>query len=282
MNLKRKTIAKEFVVEGKGLHNGRYNFLILKPKFNETGISFINTDNGEKINFNTESVMGVERGTVIGNDKFKVSTVEHLMSAFLAFDIDDVDIEIKGDEIPAFDGSSKFFADMIEKVGTVEKKEDADFFSVDTALEMESGGSYYKIEKHETFNIECVYENPHPLAGRQVISIDINRENYIREIAPARTFGFDYEIEWLKKNNLALGGSLSNAVVLTKDSVMNKEGLRFKDEFVRHKLLDLLGDLRICGFRFKNVKITALRPSHKANYDFSKLLVARRCYGKAE
>lgn len=282
MKNKRKTISKEFIIKGKGLHGGKDSFLILKPNFNPTGVVFINTDNGEKIILSPSAVCALERGTVIGEGGFKVSTVEHLLSALFAFDVDDVEIEIKGNEVPAMDGSAKFFGEMLDRILLIEKEEEADYFNLETPIEMESGGSYYKMEKSDCFKIECVYENNHPLIKRQVLELEINKENYLREIAPARTFGFDYEIEYLKKNNLALGGSLDNAVVLTKDSVMNKEGLRFKDEFVRHKILDLLGDLKVGGLRFKDIKITAVRPSHKANYDLVKLITARSVYGKTK
>lgn len=276
MKNKRKTISKEFVVKGKGLHSGKDSFLILKPNFNPTGVVFINTDNGEEIILSPSTVCALERGTVIGKGNFKISTVEHLMSALLVFEIDDVEIEIKGNEVPAMDGSAKFFGEMLYRISIIEKEEEADYFNLETPIEMESGGSYYKMEKSDCFKIECVYENNHPLIKRQVLELEINKENYLREIAPARTFGFDYEIEYLRKNGLALGGSLDNAIVLTKDSILNKTPLRFKDEFVRHKILDLIGDLKILNMRIDKTKIIADKPSHKANYEFIKLLLARR------
>lgn len=280
MKVKRRTIKKEFVLEGKGLHRGRDNFLILKPNTEDKGIIFLNPDRASKIVADIDSVSSLERGTVLKSGDLEISTVEHLLSAAFAFDIDDLIIEIKGDEIPAMDGSSKFFAQMFEKAGFIEKDDDADCFKADGDIIFENGNSFYRIEKADSFYIECVFENSHPLIGKQSLNIEINEENYVKEIAPAKTFGFEYEMDYLRKNNLALGANLSNAIVLTKDAMLNPSVLSFKDEFVRHKILDLLGDLKIAGLRIRKTKITALRPSHKNNYDLAKLIYTRSKYGE--
>ncbi|MEF3280645.1 MAG: UDP-3-O-acyl-N-acetylglucosamine deacetylase [Elusimicrobiota bacterium] len=283
MKAKRRTIKNEFIIEGKGIHKGLNNLLIVRPRIEGKGIIFINTNTGEFVEASIGNVSNLERGTSVSNGKFSVSTIEHLLSAFMAFDIDDVEIEITGDEIPILDGSAKTFSDMIFKSGVVDKNEDVDEFYGFENFIFVNGESFYKVEKSDSFKIECLYEHDHPMVGRQLIEFDINIDNYVKEIAPARTFGFDWEIEYLKSRNLALGGSLENAIVLSKDSMLNTKPLRFKDEFVRHKMLDLLGDLKLLGMRFFNIKITAYRPSHKANYEFCKLIMARRdFYGKAQ
>ncbi|MBP7796895.1 MAG: UDP-3-O-[3-hydroxymyristoyl] N-acetylglucosamine deacetylase [Elusimicrobiales bacterium] len=278
MKVKRKTISEEFTLEGIGLHKGKRNFLRLTPSFSSNGIRFINALTGEKIILNTESVRGVNRGTTLSNGNFEVNTVEHLLSALMAFSIDDLDIYIEGDEIPAFDGSSIAFSENLLKVCEIEKDDTVEVFEAMEELVFRSEDTYYKVEKSNCFEIECMFENDHPLIKKQMLRIEINRDNYIKEISPARTFGFDYEVEFLRKNNLALGGSLDNSIVLSSDSVLNREPLRFGDEFVRHKILDLLGDLKVLGLRFTNTKITALRPSHRLNYELVKLISARRSF----
>jgi len=273
--MKRKTINSEFIIEGIGLHSGKNNFVVVKPNFDENGIIFVNSDSGEKINLDVENISSTNRATVVSNGNFCVSTVEHLLSCFMAFDVDDAIIEIKGDEIPILDGSSEGFAQLLLKVGCVEKNSDVDVFETDEEFIYVCGESFYKVERDNNFVIDCTYEHEYTQSQRFVF--EVNEKNYIKEIAPARTFGFDYEIEYLKKNNLILGGSLDNAIVITKNGVINGP-LRFKDEFVRHKILDLLGDLKISGLRFANLKITTRRPSHRANIGLVKTILARRSF----
>jgi len=273
--MKRRTLNFEFLIEGIGLHKGKDNFVIVKPNIESKGIIFVNPDNGAKIELSVTNVSSTNRGTVISNGDFSVSTIEHLMSCFTAFEIDDAIIEIRGDEIPILDGSSIMIAELISKVGFVEKNIEADFFDLKDDFIYVCGESFYKVEKSEKFIIDCTYE--HEYTGKQRFVFEVNEKNYIKEIAPARTFGFDYEIEYLRKNNLIRGGSLENAVVVTKNGVLNGS-LRFNDEFVRHKILDLLGDLKLSNLRFRNIKITAKRPSHKGNIGLVKTILARRSF----
>lgn len=279
--MKRKTIASEFIIEGIGLHRGNKNFLVVKP-YHGRGIVFKNPDNGKSVLASLENVISLIRGTVIGCDGFEVSTVEHLLSCFMAFNIDDAEIEIKGDEIPAFDGSNKVLCEVIKKIGTIEKNEDVDFIEIDESFCYLSGESFYKVEKSDDFIIDVTFENTNPVVGFQRLEFKLTQEAYISEIAPARTFAFEYEIDYLKKNGLAKGGSLENAVVIGENSVLNPEGLRFKDEFVRHKILDLLGDLKLLGSRIRNMKITAKRPSHKGNISLAKLIKIRSKYEQSK
>lgn len=270
--MKRKTIKQAFEVSGKGLHKGKNSKLVFKPT-NGSGIRFINLKFSKPIEASIENVHSTLRGTNLTNGKDIVYTVEHILSALSAFSIDDVDIEIEGDEPPALDGSAKIYADLIKKSQIQENEgEEIPVFNFSQEINFQDKESIYKISKSNKFEIECLYENPHPLIGKQKLLIEINPETYEREIAPARTFGFEKEIEYLKKNNLALGGSLENAIVLTENGIMNKEPLRYPDEFVRHKILDLLGDLKLSNLKFENIKITALKPSHNANINFVKFI----------
>lgn len=275
MKVKRKTLAKECVFEGTGLHTGRKSFIHLIPQHQSKGIRFINPDSGNVVEVNLDNVDSLLRNTSVTNGTMSVKTIEHLMSALFAFEIDDIDIEIKGEEIPIYDGSSKVFADMLLKTGTVEKDDEIEVFTYLEDLVYVNGESFYKIEKSDKFVIECVYEHKHPLVQKQSYTFEFSVDNYIKEIAPAKTFGFMNEIEYLKKNNLALGGNLENAIVLDDEKIINPEMMSFKDEFVRHKINDLLGDLKLLGMRIDGLKIKAFRPSHRTNFEFVKLLKTR-------
>lgn len=275
--MKRKTLASEFIIEGTGLHRGNHNILVVKP-YSGKGIVFKNPDNGKFVSALIENVISLNRGTVLGCDEFSISTVEHLLSCFMAFDIDDAEIEIRGDEVPAFDGSVLSLCDVIKRVGVVEKDEDADIIEIDEPFSYLTSDSFYRVERSEGFIIDCTFENPHPIIGIQRFEFSFSQDTYISDIAPSRTFAFEHEIEFLRQNGLAKGGSLDNAIVIGKDKILNEGGLRFPDEFVRHKILDLLGDLKLLGSRFKNIKITAKRPSHKANISLAKLIKVRSIY----
>ncbi len=275
--MKRRTIASEFVVEGIGLHRGKKNILIVKP-YSGKGIIFSDSVSGKKIVADLSSVVSFNRCTVIGCDGFEVSTIEHLLSCFFAFNIDDVEIEISGDEVPAFDGSSLPLCNIIKKIKIIEKEEDADVITIDEPFLYISGDSFYRIEKDNGFKVDCSFENSNPLVGLQNFIWSFDTDSYISDIAPARTFAFEQDLEYLKKNNLALGGSLENAVVIGRERILNEGGLRFKDEFVRHKILDLLGDLKLIGMRLDGIKITAKRPCHKSNISLARIIKARSIY----
>jgi len=271
--MKRKTIKNSFIIEGIGLHKGEKSRLIFRPQFNSNGIIFLNPFFLKPIKASVDNVHSTIRGTNLSNGKDIIYTVEHILSALLAFEIDDIDIEIYGNEPPALDGSAKIYADFFKKNGIIEKENtQSEYYKFEKELEFSENGSYYKICKSDKFEIECLFENPHPLIGKQKITFEIKPEIYKREIAPARTFGFEEEIEYLRKNKLALGGSLENAIVLSKTGILNKEPLRFNNEFVRHKILDILGDLKLLEKRFINIKIIAIKPSHENNVTFVKFL----------
>lgn len=277
---KRKTISKEIIIKGKGLHKGGHNTIILKPSYDSSGIKFINTDKKSTMPLSIDFVSSLERGTTISDGKFTVHTIEHLLSVLMAFEISDLYIEISGDEIPVLDGSAKKFVDVIKKVEIIEKKSEMEEYVANESFIYISGESFYKIEPSDSFKIECLYENQHPLINKQNLEIEVNVNNYIDQISAAKTFCFDYEVEQLRKNGLAIGGDLNNAIILSKDSIINPGIMSFKDEFVRHKILDLLGDLKILNINFSKTKITAKRPSHKSNYELIKLINTRRLYGR--
>ncbi|NLI09579.1 MAG: UDP-3-O-[3-hydroxymyristoyl] N-acetylglucosamine deacetylase [Elusimicrobia bacterium] len=267
----RKTIAKKFSLEGIGLHKGERSFLTVFPLIEPCGIRFLYE--GEIIEADIKNLTSTVRGTNLGTGGNIVYTVEHLLSAFFALGIDDAEIKTEGCEPPAMDGSALPFAKLILNCAIKEKNQNSKpSFSVSKKISFSHKDSFYEIAPSQDFELEVIYENSHPMIGKQRFLAKINPDTYIAEIAPARTFGFKHEIEYLRKNNLALGGTLDNAVVLDEKGILNPSGLRFKDEFVRHKALDLLGDLSLTGFKFEKVKISANRPSHEANAYFAKFL----------
>jgi len=176
-----------------------------------------------------------------------LSTVEHLLSALRGLGVDNVFIEVDNLEIPILDGSAEVFAEMIEQARIVEQPLARRALLVRTKVSFEQGNRRISVEPADVYEIDCLIDFPHPMIGRQRFSIQLNDGAFGREIAAARTFGFTEEIEELRRANLIRGGSLDNAIVLTPDGMLNQTGLRFKDEFVRHKILDIVGDLALLG-----------------------------------
>ena len=187
--------------------------------------------------------------------------------------IDDLDIEISGEEPPAADGSALPFASALLKAGLREKPgQERAYLNITEKIGMAKGDIRYSAGPARGVSFKLIYDYPHALVGRQVLELTLTPEEYLAGVAPARTFGFSHEIEALKAAGLALGGSLENAIVIGEKEIMAKDGLRFPDEFARHKLLDLIGDLALAGLPLRDVHIEAERPGHAANVNFAKLL----------
>ena len=243
------------------------------PAPEATGLRFIGPAFKEPLPARLEKVSGTVRGTNISDGKNTIYTVEHLLSAAAGLGIDDLDIEIGGEEPPAADGSALPFATALLKAGLLEKPgQEREYLSLGGKLEMARGDIRYSAAPGRGVTFELTYDYPHPLVGRQVIEFYLTPEEYLVRVAPARTFGFSHEIEALKAAGLALGGSIENAIVIGEKEIMAKGGLRFADEFARHKLMDLIGDLALAGRPLKDIHIEAERPGHAANVNFAKLL----------
>jgi UDP-3-O-acyl N-acetylglucosamine deacetylase len=221
-------------------------------------------------------VLSVIRGTTVGNEQMRVHTIEHMLSAVYALGIDNLLIELNANEPPVADGSSRVFFDALKEAGLVEQNADRKVLAPKERLEYRSGETEITLEPADVLKLTTVLIYKHPLISEQEISVTIEPDRYRNEIATARTFCFDYEVEALKKQGLARGGSLDNAVVIGLDRIHNKEKkLRFPDEFARHKALDLLGDLFLLGIRLQG-HVKAVRPGHGHNINFVKLL-AEKC-----
>ncbi len=277
MSTRQRTIAKETDYKGIGLHTGNLCHVVFKPAPKNSGVILVRTDlpGAPRVQALYTHVLSVIRGTTVGNSAMRVHTIEHMLSAVYALGIDNLEIELNANEPPVADGSSRVFFDALKEAGLVEQEADRKVLAPHERLEYRSGETEITFEPADELKLTTVLLYNHPLIQEQEISVTIEPERYRNEIASARTFCFDYEVEALKKQGLARGGSLDNAVVIGLDRVHNKEkSLRFPDEFARHKALDLLGDLFLLGVRLQG-HVKAVRPGHGHNINFVKLLAEK-------
>ena len=246
--MNQTTLANSIEVSGVGLHTGADVELTLRPAPANTGYVFVRKDLDDfEIPASVEYVGHCSYATTLVRRGVVLSTCEHLLSALRGADIDNCFIELDNIEVPILDGSSENFFDLIRRAGTVEQDAPRRYLKVLERVELEQGDRRMSIEPSDRFEIECVIDFKHPFINRQSYTFVADNGSYGREIASARTFGFTTEIEMLRKANLARGGSLDNAIVLTPDGMLNETPLRFDDEFVRHKILDIIGDVALVG-----------------------------------
>lgn len=271
--MNQTTLAKPINISGVGLHTGVDVNLTLKSAPENTGYVFVRTDlDNFEIPASVEYISHCAYATTLMRRGVMLSTCEHLLSALRGSGLDNCFIEMDNIEIPILDGSSEDFIDSIEKAGIVEQSAPRRIFRVLEKVEVEQGDRRMSIEPASRYEIECVIDFPHPFINRQSFAFICNNGSYSKEIASARTFGFTREIDMLRKANLALGGSLDNAIVLTSDGMLNQTPLRFDDEFVRHKILDIIGDFALLGMPIQ-AKITAEKSGHSVHASLmSKLL----------
>ena len=247
----QQTIRKSFSLNGIGLHSGKKVKIIVEPAKVNNGIKFIRTDlkKDNIVPALWSNVSSTNLCTTISNENgVSVSTIEHLMSALSGMHIDNALIEIDGPEVPIMDGSSKVFVELIEKVKLIEQNSQRKILKVIKEIKVENNESYAKIIPHKEFSVDFEIEFDSHLINKQSCHLQLINGNYKSDISKARTFGFEEDVNYLRSNGFALGGNLDNAVVVGKDKILNKEGLRYKDEFVRHKILDSIGDLYLAGY----------------------------------
>ena len=278
--MKRKTIKNQVEINGIGLHKGKQIKMILKPVSKKTGIVFERVDVQDKnnvIKVNYKNLFDLERGTNIQNENgVKLHTIEHFMSALSVCGITDVFVEIEGNEMPILDGSSIQFVEKIKSAGVLELEEEIEplIITEPVIFSDEKNGKYVLALPYDGFKISYTIDFNHTFLKSEYFEFEVNLENYEKEIASCRTFAFDYEIDFLKKNNLALGGSLDNAIVIGKDGPLNPEGLRFENEFVRHKILDIIGDLYVLGTPIK-AHIIAIKAGHFVNAKLTEMIAKK-------
>ena len=280
--MKRKTIKNSVEILGIGLHKGEEIKLTLKPSENndERGIIFKRIDVSDKnnvIKVDYRNLFDLERGTNIRNeDDVKVHTIEHFLSSLSITGVTDILVEISGNELPILDGSSAGFVEKLLEAGIVELNEEIEpvIITEPVIFSDEKAGKYVMALPYDGFKISYTIDFNHSFLKSQYYELEVNLENYMENIAKCRTFAFDYEIDFLKKNNLALGGSLENAVVVGAEGPLNPEGLRYPDEFVRHKILDIIGDLYVLGTPIK-AHIIAIKAGHYVNSRLTEMIAKK-------
>jgi UDP-3-O-[3-hydroxymyristoyl] N-acetylglucosamine deacetylase len=245
---KQTTIGADFGASGTGLHYNSPVTVKVKPAPAYTGYVFRRVDlNDFEIPASPEHVAHVSYATTLMKSGVMIATVEHLLSALMGCGVDNAIIEIDSVEAPILDGSGGPWAELIERVGVVELQAPRAYLRALKRVEVREKDRVMSIEPADEFLVTCLIDFNHPMIGEQRREISIRPQNYSKEIAHARTFGFVEEIEALRRSGLARGGSLENAIALTRDGMLNPEPLRFEDEFVRHKILDIIGDLALAG-----------------------------------
>jgi UDP-3-O-[3-hydroxymyristoyl] N-acetylglucosamine deacetylase/3-hydroxyacyl-[acyl-carrier-protein] dehydratase len=265
MATKQRTIRKERAIQGKSLHTGEEVTLTIKPASPNTGFLFRRTDlyGKPEIKPAAENISDLVRSTTITNGNAKVHTIEHVLSALVGCGIDNAEIELNASEPPIMDGSSRPFVNLIMEAEPMDQEEERQFIEITEPVSVTSGNRSIIALPHDGFRVTCTSADDRGI-HTQHLSIDIDPESYVAQIAPARTFTIYEEIEELLKIGKIQGGSLDSAIVIKGDKVLSKEPLRFEDEFVRHKILDIVGDFSLLGKRLK-AHIIAVRPGHSLN-----------------
>jgi len=262
----QKTIKTDFFLEGVGLHSGKNVRVHFVPREDNQGIIFQRVDKRAlPILTNIGAISDANFATIIGTNGTSISTTEHLLAALVGLGIDNILIEVDGPEIPIMDGSSKVFVDALLKAGIKELASEKAFVEVANPVTVKEEDRWIALYPYDGLKVTFSIDYPHPLIGRQRLSLDITPETFSKEIAFARTFGFKKDLDTFYANGLAQGGSLKNAIVLDEKKVINPEGLRAADEFVRHKILDLLGDMALLGHPLRG-HIVAHKSGHALHH----------------
>jgi len=259
------TIQKSVELVGIGLHKGSPVKLRLEPLESNSGIVFYRSDVDVAIPLLPQNVVDTKMATVIGKDGYVISTIEHMLSAIYAYGIDNIKVIVDADEIPVMDGSSASFCMLLDEAGIHELEVPKKIMRIKEEVVVQEGDKYVKLSPSPDLTYDFTIKFPHPVIQNQEYVLEFSKENYKKEIARARTFGFLHEVQYLRSKGLALGGSLENAIVLDDKKVLNPEGLRFPDEFVRHKILDAIGDMCLIGMNFVG-NYEAMAGSHDLNH----------------
>ena len=249
--MKQRTLKDSVHAAGIGLHSGAKVYLTLRPAAPNTGIVFRRIDLEAPVDIPAEA-LGVSEttlGTTLEREGVKVATVEHLMAAFAGLGIDNVFVDLTAPEVPIMDGSAAPFVFLLQSAGITEQQAQKKFIRIRRPVEVREGDKWARLEPYNGFRLDLEIDFNHPLLRKyqQRVSFDFSTTAFLKQISRARTFGFLRDIEQLRSRDLTLGGSLDNAIVLDDYRVLNEDGLRFRDEFVRHKMLDALGDLYLLG-----------------------------------
>ncbi len=263
--IKQRTLKSVVKATGVGLHGGRKVHIALRPAAPDTGIVFRRVDLEPPLDLPADPYAVCDTRMCSGLEKNgqKVGTVEHLMSALAGLGIDNLYVDVDAPEIPILDGSSAPFVFLLQSAGIEEQPRPKRFMRVKKAVEYREDDKWVRLEPYDGFRLDFSIVFNHPAIDRTAssVTIDFSEHSYVRDVARARTFGFMQEVEFMRANGLALGGSLENAIVMDEYRVLNAEGLRYADEFVKHKVLDAIGDLYLCGH-----PLLAAYSAHKAGH----------------
>jgi UDP-3-O-[3-hydroxymyristoyl] N-acetylglucosamine deacetylase len=271
--MNQRTIRKPVEVVGIGLHKGEPIKLRLEPLGEDAGIVFYREDLALNIPLSPNSVIDTQMATVIGNNRGSISTIEHFLSAVYAYGIDNLRVVINGNEMPIMDGSASSFCLLLDEAGVKKQSASKKIMRIKKSVEVRDGDKFVRIEPSNRASFNFIIDFKHPVIGRQSQNYSFGRKSFIDEIARARTFGFARDIQYLQSINLAMGASLNNAIGLDDEKVLNPEGLRFRNEFARHKILDAMGDMMVMGHNVLGA-YSSFAGSHKLNHQLTLKVLA--------
>ena len=277
----QRTLQREIACSGIGLHSGRKVTLRLLPAPPDAGILFRRTDlGGAEIPALASAVSRVDFATSLRHENAEVKTVEHLLGALYGLGVDNAVVELDAAEVPILDGSAAPFVHLLKEAGAVNQSRSRRYLRVLKPMEVSEPGRWIKVLPADDLRVTYTIEFPHPLIRQQTLTIPVNEATFEDQVAPARTFGFMRDVEALRVRGLTLGGSLDNAIVLSESGILNRT-LRFPNEFVRHKMLDVLGDLSLAGFPLK-AHVLVHRGGHRLHAQMAKLLRTSLAFNRVE
>jgi UDP-3-O-[3-hydroxymyristoyl] N-acetylglucosamine deacetylase len=277
--LKQRTLKNSIRATGVGLHTGKKVLMVLRPSPANSGITFLRTDldGPASVKAWAENVTETTLGTTLSNGEVRISTVEHLLSAFAGLGVDNAIVELSSGEVPIMDGSAGPFVFLLQSAGIEEQNAPKKFVRILKAVKVEDGDKWARFDAYDGFKVNFEIEFDHPVFKRrsQVASMDFSTTTFLREVSRARTFGFMRDLEYMRSRNLALGGNLDNAIVLDEYRILNEDGLRYEDEFVKHKILDAIGDLYLLGHSLIG-EFSGYKSGHALNNRLLRALIADR------
>lgn len=275
--LKQRTLKSLIRATGVGLHSGVKVNLVLRPAAPDTGVVFRRVDLDPPVDLVTDpnAVVDTRLCSGLARGSVKVATIEHLMSALAGLGVDNVYVDVDAPEIPILDGSAGPFVFLLQSAGIEEQNAPKKFVRVKKRVEVRDGDKWARLDPYDGFRLDFSIEFNHPAIDRTgtSVSVDFASQSYVKEVARARTFGFVQEVEYMRANGLALGGSLDNAIVMDEYRVLNADGLRFADEFAKHKVLDAIGDLYIVGHPLL-AAFSAHKSGHALNNELLRAMLA--------
>lgn len=271
------TLKTKATFIGEGIHFGQTTKMVVHPAPPGYGIKFLRTDaeGAKPVRVSPCAIKSHTFSTTIGNGAFVVSTVEHLMSAFYPMGIDNALVELDGPEVPIFDGSAAPFIYMMSGIGVRQFKKPRQFLTIKKPVEVYDEDRFIIAYPSDKLTVSYTIEFASDVVKRQTMELVITPENYSREIARARTFGFLADMDLLKKNGFAKGGTLNSAIVVNGHTILNRDGLRYPDEFVRHKILDLVGDIALLGYPLL-AKIVVFKGGHGLHHQLVRAIASKR------